>query len=106
MVGLQFYWGASLLFLFCQLLQWPWNDTSHSALLFAAARSSWRAALLLLIQRTCCRLNLVVFSCALCSAERLARCWGSGAGFKFDETKDSIRSMLQVCGAGLRGVSS
>ncbi|KAI7837239.1 hypothetical protein COHA_008927 [Chlorella ohadii] len=29
------------------------------------------------------------------SAERLARCWGSGAGFKFDETKDSIRSMLQ-----------
>ena len=32
------------------------------------------------------------------SAERLARCWGSGAGFKFDETKDSIRSMLQVGG--------
>ncbi|PSC74724.1 Programmed cell death 4 [Micractinium conductrix] len=29
------------------------------------------------------------------AAERLARCWGSGAGFKFDETKESIRSMLQ-----------
>lgn len=30
------------------------------------------------------------------AAERLQRCWGSGAGFKFDETKESIRSMLQV----------
>ncbi|KAL4436793.1 hypothetical protein ABPG75_003932 [Micractinium tetrahymenae] len=29
------------------------------------------------------------------SGERLQRCWGSGAGFKFDETKESIRSMLQ-----------
>ncbi|KAL4858246.1 Programmed cell death protein 4 [Chlorella vulgaris] len=27
--------------------------------------------------------------------ERLLRCWGSGAGFKFDETKESIRNMLQ-----------
>jgi hypothetical protein len=30
--------------------------------------------------------------------ERLQRCWGSGAGFKLDETKGSIRSMLQVGG--------
>ena len=29
-------------------------------------------------------------------AERLARCWGGGAGFALDETKDSIRSMLKV----------
>lgn len=40
------------------------------------------------------------------SAERLQRCWGSGAGFKFDETKESIRSMLQVGGAGLRCMES
>ena len=30
------------------------------------------------------------------SAERLQRCFGSGAGFKLDETKEAIAKMLQV----------
>lgn len=29
-------------------------------------------------------------------AERVARCWGAGAGMRFDQTKDAITSLLQV----------
>lgn len=33
---------------------------------------------------------------ALHGAERVARCWGAGAGLRFDQTRDAITNLLQV----------